>query len=261
MTSKGRMGLNGKAVLVSGGATGVGRATAKHLCDQGASVIAVGQDRSAGLSLGDEMRALGRPFHFLEIDVRCNEQVAEAVQLAEREFGQLNGLVNSAAIHRPGKRLEDLTDEDWSATIDVNLTGVFRMCRAALPAIRRAGGGSIVNIASVHAMATVPGLADYAASKGAVLALSRQLAIDYACDRIRVNALVLGSVNTRMSQAAFEAAGGPEALGLSFAPTALPRIGSPDEVADIITFLLSDASSYINGSGLVADGGMLARLM
>jgi NAD(P)-dependent dehydrogenase (short-subunit alcohol dehydrogenase family) len=169
--------------------------------------------------------------------------------------------VNGAAIHVPGKRLEDISDAEWDATIGVNLTGVFRVCRAGLPALRRAGGGSVVNIASVHAVATAPGLADYAASKGAVLSLSRQLALDYAVDGIRVNALIVGSVNTRMSQPVFEAAGGPEALGLSFDARAIPRVGQPVEIADVIAFLISDASSFITGSGLIADGGMLAKLM
>jgi len=127
--------------------------------------------------------------------------------------------------------------------------------------MRRSGGGSVVNIASVHAVATAAGHADYAASKGAVLSLSRQLALDYAVDKIRVNALIVGSVNTRMSHAAFEAAGGPEALGLSFSPNAIPRVGEPQEIAAVIAFLLSDASSFVTGAGLISDGGMLAKLM
>lgn len=250
-----------KVALVSGGATGIGRSTSRHLCSLGFAVVAVGQDEADGRTLEEELRGKDHTFRFIAVDVRSNSDIADAVENAEREFGQINALVNGAAIHNPGKRLEDLSDDEWDATIGVNLTGVFRMCRAVLPAIRRAGGGSVVNISSVHAIATAGGLADYAASKGAILALSRQLAIDYARDLIRVNALIVGSVNTRMSQVAFDAAGGPEALGLSFAPTALPRIGSPEEVARIIAFLLSEESSFINGAGLIADGGLLAKLL
>lgn len=255
------LNLGDKTVLVTGGATGIGRATVEYLCGQGATVIATGLDAAEGASLEAALGAAGRRCRFVETDVRSTEQVERAVAVAHEMSGALHGLVNGAAVHNPGKRLEDLSDAEWALTIDVNLGGTFRMCRAALPAIRAAGGGAVVNIASVHAIATAGGLADYAASKGAVLALSRQLAIDYACDNIRVNALILGSVDTRMSRGAFEAAGGAEKLGLSFDPNALPRIGTPQEAARTIAFLLSDAAAYLNGSGLVADGGLLARLL
>jgi NAD(P)-dependent dehydrogenase (short-subunit alcohol dehydrogenase family) len=235
--------LKGKSALVTGAATGIGRATAICLAEAGAAVLAVGLDPDDGQTLETEQRALNRALRFRQVDVTDSHKVSEAVQFAEREFGFLNGIVNCAAIHTPGRRIEELTDAEWDATMGVNVGGIFRVCRAGLPALRRAGGGSVVNISSVHAEATVGGMPDYAASKGAVLALSRQLAVDYARDQIRVNALIVGSVDTRMSRPVFEAAGGPE------------------EVAQVIAFLLSDASSYITGSGLVADGGMLARLM
>jgi NAD(P)-dependent dehydrogenase (short-subunit alcohol dehydrogenase family) len=259
MTSK--LFLEDRSVLVTGAATGIGRATATFLAEAGAAVIAAGLEIESGASLQTEQRARGNRLHFLEMDVTDNTQVNAAIQFAEKNYGRLNGIVNGAAIHKPGKRLEDLSDAEWNATLNTNVTGVFRVCRAGLPALRRAGGGSVINISSVHAIATSAGIADYAASKGAVLALSRQLAIDYAIDRIRVNALIVGSVDTRMSQVAFDAAGGPEALGLSFSLTAIPRVGKAEEIASVIGFLISDASSFINGSGLVVDGGMLAKLL
>jgi len=253
--------LAGKHILVTGGATGIGRATVEFLCTQGASVLAAGLDAIEGSALEAELTQAGHNCRFVETDVRSAEQVAGAIRVSRESFGGLHGLVNGAAAHNPGKRLEDLSDAEWDLTIDVNLGGTFRMCRAALPVIRESGGGAVVNIASVHALATVPGISDYAASKGAILSLSRQLAIDYAGDGIRVNALILGSVNTRMSQFAFEAAGGAENLGLSFEAASLPRVAQPAEVARVIAFLLSSASSYINGTGLVADGGLLAKLL
>jgi NAD(P)-dependent dehydrogenase (short-subunit alcohol dehydrogenase family) len=195
------------------------------------------------------------------VDVTQQSQVDEAVQFAKRTLGNLHGIVNNAGVCNTGKRLEDLSDEEWEATFNINVTGIFRVCRAALPVLRKSGGGSVVNVASVHAVATAAGHADYAASKGAVLALSRQLALDYARDLIRVNALVVGSVDTRMSKPVFDAHGGPEGVGLSFKPGAIPRVGQPEEVAAVIAFLLSDASSFINGSGLAADGGLLAKLL
>lgn len=253
--------LTDRVVLITGGATGIGRATAALLAELGAPVLVAGLDEADGERLEAEQRALGRQLRFYRMDVTKDKDVREAVGLAEREFGFLNAIVNGAAICNTGKRLENLSDAEWNATFDVNVKGIFRVCRAGLPALRRAGGGSVVNIASVHAVATAAGHADYAASKGAVLSLSRQLALDYAIDHIRVNALIVGSVDTRMSRAAFDAAGGPEALGLSFDANAIPRIGRPDEIASVIAFLISDASTYITGAGLIADGGMLARLM
>lgn len=250
-----------KSVLVTGAATGIGRATARLLAEYGASVLAVGLDAAEARSFENESSAFDGRLHFLEVDITRQDQVDDAIDFAQKTFGHLHGVVNSAAICNTGKRIEDLSDAEWDATFRVNVTGIFKVCRAAFPVLRRSGGGSVVNLSSAHAIATAAGHPDYAASKGAVLALSRQLALDYAADRIRVNALIVGSVDTRMSWSAFEAAGGPEALGLSFNATAIPRVGSPDEVASIIAFLLSDASSYINGAGLVVDGGLLAKLL
>jgi NAD(P)-dependent dehydrogenase (short-subunit alcohol dehydrogenase family) len=253
--------LTGKAILVTGGATGIGRATAILLAKAGARVLAAGLDEDDGRRLESDQRASGRNLIFRRMDVTNDNDVRETVKTAEREFGSLNAIVNGSAICATGKKLEDLSDAEWDRTFDVNVKGIFRVCRTGLPALRRSGGGSVVNIASVHAVATAPGHSDYAASKGAVLALSRQLALDYAVDRIRVNALIVGSVDTRMSRAAFDAAGGAEALGLSFADNAIPRVGQPEEIAAIIGFLISDASSFVTGAGLIADGGLLARLM
>lgn len=251
----------GKCILVTGAATGIGRATATLLAKQGASVLGIGLDGDEGRTLEKEATGFLGQLLFREVDLTQQAAVDQAVQFAVTTFGSLQGMVNNAAVCITGKRLEDLSDTEWDATFNINITGIFRVCRAALPVLRRSGGGSIVNISSVHAVATAAGHAAYAASKGAVLALSRQLALDYAADRIRVNALIVGAVDTRMSRPAFDAHGGPEALGLSFSREAIPRVGNPAEIASVIAFLLSDVSAFINGSGLVADGGLLAKLM
>lgn len=253
--------IDGKTILVTGAATGIGRATALQLARQGASVIGIGLDAQDGVSLEREAQRVNGQLRFLEVDLTQQSSVDQAVQFAVETFGQLNGVVNSAAICRTGKRLEELSDTEWNETFSINVTGIFRVCRATLPLLRRSGGGSVVNISSVHALATAAGHADYAASKGAVLSLSRQLALDYAADRIRVNALIVGSVDTRMSRPVFDAHGGPESLGLSYSPTAIPRVANPEEIASVIAFLLSDASSFITATGLVADGGLLAKIL
>ena len=252
--------LAGRRVLVTGAATGIGRATAEYLNEQGASVFGAGLD-------GDEGRdwvgrhAGGPQLLFREADLTVEADVQAVVADAVGAFGGLDGVVNCAGIYATGKRLEDVTDFEWEQTIAVNLTAIFRVCRATLPLLRAAGGGGIVNIASVHALSTVPGVPAYATSKAAIVGLSRQMALDYAVDRIRVNSVLVGSVATRMTLDGLEEAGGAEALGLSFEDNKVARIAAPREIATAIGFLLSDAASFVTGSALLADGGLTARLL
>jgi NAD(P)-dependent dehydrogenase (short-subunit alcohol dehydrogenase family) len=251
--------FGGKRVLVTGAATGIGRATAEYLVAQGAMVLGAGLDGEEGKALAG--RYAESQLIFRESDLTRETEVQAAVAMASERLGGLDGVVNCAGIYPTGKRLEELSDEDWDRTIAVNLTAIFRVCRATLPLLRAAGGGSIVNIASVHADATVPGVPAYAATKAAVVGLSRQMALDYAVDRIRVNAVLVGSVATRMTLDGLEAAGGAEALGLSFEPNRIARIANPTEIASAIGFLISDASSFVTGSAMQVDGGLLARLL
>jgi NAD(P)-dependent dehydrogenase (short-subunit alcohol dehydrogenase family) len=253
------MTVAGRRIFVTGAATGIGRATAEHLADAGARVFGTGLDPEAGAGLNAQPP--GRDIRFHPADLTVEAEVRRAVALAQDHLGGLDGVVNCAGIYATGKRLEDVSDVEWDRTIAVNLTAIFRVCRATLPVLRASGGGSVVNIASVHAEATVPGVPAYAASKGAVVALSRQMALDYAVDRIRVNAVLVGSVATRMTLDALDAAGGAEALGLSFERNRIARIADPPEIAAAIAFLLSDASSFVTGSAMQVDGGLLSRLL
>ena len=245
-------------VLVTGAATGIGRATAEYLREQGAQVYGIGLD-------GDEGRRVhaGREpdLVFRETDLRDAAEVQAAVDDLMSRFGRLDAVVNCAGIYQTGKRLEEVTDAEWEMTLGVNLSAIFKVCRATLPLLRQTGGGAVVNIASVHADATVPGVPAYAASKAGVVGLSRQMALDYAVDHIRVNAVLVGSVATRMTLDGLEAAGGAEALGLSFETNRIARIAEPREIATAISFLLSDEASFVTGSAMQVDGGMLARLL
>ncbi|MBZ0230166.1 MAG: SDR family oxidoreductase, partial [Bauldia sp.] len=203
----------------------------------------------------------GRPLVFRETDLTVDAEVRAAVADAAGRFGGLDAVVNCAGVYPTGKRLEEVSDGEWDRAVAVNLTAVFRVCRAALPLLRAAGGGSVVNIASVHADATVPGVPAYAATKAAVVGLTRQMALDYAVDRIRVNAVLVGSVATRMTLDGLEAAGGAEAIGLSFEPNRIARIADPREIATVIGFLISDEASFVTGSAMQVDGGLLSRLL
>jgi NAD(P)-dependent dehydrogenase (short-subunit alcohol dehydrogenase family) len=259
MTAVGR--FVGKAVLITGAATGIGRATAEHLAQQGAQVLGIGLDGEEGRSLAVEYARRSLPLLFRETDVTNESEVRSAIAAVKEVYGRLDAVVNCAGMYPTGKRLEELTDEEWERTIAVNLTSIFRVCRGSLPLIRASGGGSVVNIASVHALASVPGVPAYAATKAAILGLSRQMALDYAVDRIRVNAVLVGSVATRMTLDALEAAGGAEAVGLSFAPNKAPRIAQPRELATAIAFLISEDAAFVTGSGFVVDGGLTALLL
>lgn len=247
-----------KAVLVTGAATGIGRATAEYLHAEGARVFGIGLD-------GEEGRAVhagkGPGLVFRETDLTDSDAVKAAVADLTTRFGRLDAVINCAGIYATGKRLEQLTDAEWDRTIAVNLTAIFKVCRETLPLLRAAGGGSVINIASVHADATVPGVPAYAASKAGVVGLSRQMALDYAIDHIRVNAVLVGSVATRMTLDGLAAAGGAEALGLSFDANRIARIADPREIATAIGFLVSDEASFVTGSAMQVDGGMLARLL
>jgi NAD(P)-dependent dehydrogenase (short-subunit alcohol dehydrogenase family) len=253
--------LTGRRVLVTGAATGIGRASAEYLVGSGASVFGAGLDEAEGKVLAGAYADRNLPLFFRKSDLTQETDVRAVVGEAVDRFGGLDAVVNCAGIYQTGKRLEDVSDLDWDQTIAVNLSAIFRVCRATLPILRTAGGGSIVNIASVHALATVPGVPAYAASKAAVAGLSRQMALDYAVDRIRINSVIVGSVATRMTLDGLEEAGGAEALGLTFADNKIARIAAPSEIAAAIAFLISDAASFITGSAFVVDGGMTARLM
>lgn len=247
-----------RVILVTGAATGIGRATMEVLAAQGDSVFGIGLDGDAGrLAFPDS--ADGPVFR--ETDITDAAALDAAVTGLHARYGRLDGVVNCAGIYTTGKRVEDLPDADWERTLAVNLSAPFKICRAVLPLLRQSGGGSIVNVASVHAEATVPRAPAYAASKAGLVGLSRQMALDYAVDRIRVNAVLVGSVATRMTLDSVEAAGGAEALGLTFETNRIGRIAEPREVATAIAFLLSDAASFVTGSAIQVDGGLLTRLL
>jgi NAD(P)-dependent dehydrogenase (short-subunit alcohol dehydrogenase family) len=239
--------VSARRILVTGAATGIGRAVVERLTADGLDVVGAGLD-------ADETAT----DNFHAVDVTDEH----AITALFSEVGRLDGLVVCAGVYPPDQRLEDVSLDRFRQVLDVNLIGAFLCCRGALPLLRTAGGGSIVTISSVHAVAAAPGQGAYAASKAAITALTRQIAVDYARDGIRANSILAGSVDTRITRAAIAAAGVSEAeLGLSRDPRDLGRIASPDEIAAVVAFLLSPASSFLTASALLADGGLTSRIL
>ena len=197
---------------------------------------------------------------FVRADVSRGADCKAMVDETVARFGRLDILVNNAARLKVCG-VEDCPERTWDLIVRTNLKSVYLASRQAIPHIRSAGGGSIINVTSDHAYASQRRMAPYAASKGGVLALTRQMALDCAVDGIRVNALVLGGVDTPMLRSSYQAIGLTESqVGLDSGHHAIGRVARPAEVAAAAVFLASDGASFVNGSPLIVDGGLLARL-
>jgi NAD(P)-dependent dehydrogenase (short-subunit alcohol dehydrogenase family) len=245
-----------RVAIVTGGGRGIGAAVADELAADGMRVASLDRrlpQGAAASAAGDGVRL------FLEADVASAAAVNKAVGEVADRWGRVDVLVNNAGILEC-YAVDDTPEESWDRVMAVNVKSVFLMSRAVIPHMRAAGGGSIVNISSVHAIATVPRLAAYAASKGAVLSLSRQMALDYADDGIRVNAVIVGGADTQMS-ADHGAAMARDGVVVASSNGAIGRTADPAEVAGVVAFLASPRSSFITGAPVIADAGMLARLM
>ncbi|MDE3205933.1 MAG: SDR family oxidoreductase [Acidobacteriota bacterium] len=251
------MDLRGKVAVVTGAASGIGRAITRAYVAAGAKVVALDID-DAGVRRTAELCTAPGSVAVLHGDVSDPVDVAGAVALAEDHFGALTTMVNNAAISIPGNVVETSV-EDFDRTLAVNLRGVFLGCKYAIPAMLRAGGGSVINMGSVNSLIAEPVLSSYAASKGGVLMLTRSVARDYATSGVRCNCICPGWVDTPINLAHAERMGGIEQVRRDL-PNWQPigREGRPEEIAATALFLASDLSSFITGSALVADGGMTA---
>lgn len=248
--------LEGKVAIVTGGAGGMGRDTALLFAREGAAVVIGDVDDAAGTSL--EASAGGR-IVYRRCDVSKEADVAALVALAEERFGKLDTIFNNAGVEQPVTPSTEVTEDLFDRVIGINLKGTFFGCKHAIPALLRAGGGTIVNNSSVSAFANVGGNISYAASKGAVMSLTRVLAIEYAARGIRVNAINPGVIDTGMNlrnkARAADAAAWTER---SLAVTPLGRMGTGAEIAETVLYLASDQSSFVTGIGLLIDGGRVA---
>lgn len=245
--------LSGKVALISGAARGMGESEARLFAREGAQVVLGDILADQGRAAVENITQQGGTATFVPLDVTHEQDWQRAVETAEQTYGRLDILVNNAGIVRMAP-LDETSLEAWNEVIGVNQTGVFLGMKHAVPAMRRAGGGSIVNISSIAGLIGLPNIPAYQASKGAVRLLTKNAAVQYATDKIRVNSVHPGRIETPMT-----APLAPERREMLLRLTPLGRDGTAEEVAYGVLYLASDESSYVTGTELVIDGGYTAR--
>jgi len=249
--------LGDKVAVITGAGAGIGLQTALKFADNGAKVVAVDLNETAANECVEQIKARGGDAIAFAGDVANAQHSAEMVAIAEKTYGKLNVMFNNAGIsHAEDDNCETTTEEVFDLTMKINVTGVFLGCKNAIPALRRAGGGSIINTASFVATlgAATPQIA-YTASKGAVLSMTRELATIHAREGIRVNALAPGPLKTELLMKYLDT---PEKLNRRLVHCPQGRFGTAEEIADSVVFLASDESTYITGANFLVDGGITA---
>ncbi|MER9726982.1 MULTISPECIES: SDR family NAD(P)-dependent oxidoreductase [unclassified Mesorhizobium] len=247
-----------KVVIVTGATSGIGEAVVKAFAATKASLVLVGRDRERGARTLASVQKLNCPAELLLGDVTDSAFADQVIASSIEWFGKVSVLVNSAGIIRRGSAVET-TDDDWLRTFETNVNGVFYFSRAAVKAMTRTGGGSIVNIASTVGLVGCSGLAAYCASKGAVVLLTRAMALDHANEQIRINAVCPGAVETPMLVSAYGKLISSEEI-LKKNVDAIPqgRLATPKEIASLTLYLASEAARHITGAALPIDGGFTA---
>ncbi len=257
------MRLEGQVALVTGSTRGIGRATALRFAAEGASVIVTGRSRDDGRAVEQRIRDAGGEAVYVSTDLAHEGDVVAAVDAATDRYGKLTTLVNNAApteLMGPGRldrRVTELANDGWDSIMLVGLKAVMWMCKHAIPRIVDAGGGAIVNISSAASILGTPGLDTYTALKGALNALTRSIAVEYAADNVRCNCIVSGMVLT--SEGAFKMMDDP-AIGGATRAMHLTRLGMPDDIANAALFLASDEAGFITGALIPVDGGVTCRM-
>ncbi|HEV8469919.1 MAG TPA: SDR family oxidoreductase [Candidatus Limnocylindria bacterium] len=258
-----RFRLDRKAALVTGGASGIGAAIARAFLEQGACVLIGDVDRAGGEKMAADLARIRPEVAFEPLDVTDTAACERAVARCVQRFGRLDILVNNAGIGLVGS-VEETETADWDRLLAVNVTGVFNSARAGVKQMlaQQPGGGVMINIASVAALVGIDRRFAYSATKGAVLAMTRQMAIDYATKGVRVNAICPGTVDTPFVSSyldRFHREDRDETIQKLNARQAIGRMGRPEEIADCAVYLAADESGFVTGSAVVIDGGLSAR--
>ena len=249
--------LEGKVALISGGARGQGAAEALLFAREGAKVVIGDILDDEGRQVEAHIAELGGDSTYVRLDVTSTDDWDAAVQTALDRYGMLDILVNNAGILGRRTGLEETTSEQWDRVLEVNAKGAFLGTKAAIPALRDAGGGSIINISSIAGIIADPtGIPAYQASKGALRLLTKSTAIQYAADNIRCNSVHPGLIVTAMSE---DVLADPDSRQTFFGSIPLGRLGTVDDIANGVLFLASEESSFVTGSELVIDGGLIAQ--
>lgn len=248
-----------KVAVVSGGAYGIGRGIVRYFAARGCTVLIADINSERGHALQKDIAAQGGKALFVRTDVRDETSVKGMIAEAMASYGRIDILCNNAGIENY-RATEDYAFEEWKAIVDTNLLGPFLCSKYALPHLRKVKG-SVINIASVQAIACEPRISVYASTKGGILAFTRGMALDCAKDGVRVNAICPGAINTGMMEAALAGQADPKVVLDALARSIpLGRVGEPEDIAPLVYFLASDDASYITGATFVVDGGLLAKL-
>ncbi|HLL18566.1 MAG TPA: SDR family NAD(P)-dependent oxidoreductase [Rubrivivax sp.] len=254
MNSQINFAMADRVVIITGGSQGIGEACARRLAREGASVALWDVATTAGEKLSAELIAAGGQSLYCPCHVARKDEVEAALEATLERFGRIDGLVNNAGIFKAAAFL-DITEADWDAVIEVNLKGHFLVGQAVAREMVKQQRGAIVNMSSVNGTLTIPTIASYNASKGAINQLTRVMALSLADQGIRVNAVAPGTIATELARASVLTS--DEAKQRIMSRTPMKRLGEPSEIADVVAFLLSDASSYVTGEIVVVDGGRM----
>jgi NAD(P)-dependent dehydrogenase (short-subunit alcohol dehydrogenase family) len=248
--------LKDKVCLITGGGSGIGRATCELFAREGAKVVVADKLLSAARVVA---ALIGEAAIAIEVDVAQSASVRSMIDATIRDLGRLDVLINNAGYGIPGSVVET-SEDDWDKLMAVNVNGVFFGCKYAIPVMKQQGGGVIVNTASIVANVGIRNRAAYCASKGAVAALTRGMALDHVNDNIRVNCVAPGTIDTPYFEDIIRKSERPQELRRELeARQAMNRLGRPEEIANAFLFLASDESSFSTGSMLIVDGGMTAQ--
>lgn len=251
--------LAGKVALITGAASGIGAATAECFWHAGANVLIVDRNGAGAATVAQNLDPTGQRVRQLQADVQDEAAAQACVQTALKAWGRLDVLVNNAAV-ASGMDLLEFTPAEFDRVLGINLKGPLLFCKYAVPAMRSSGGGAIVNVASISASCGIPHQALYAPSKGGLLQMTRQMAIEYAADKIRVNAVSPGTIETPLLLPPNDDVENHQRrLDWFRAQHPMGRFGQPAEVAVAILFLASDEASFITGANLAVDGGYAAQ--